>query len=85
MILRSSQLTTIKRLTETGSVISFLFRESILPEENVVALSLDPPLFLEVGTVYKKGHYLYSDASRLLEFIHGLEFDGDRDVGTGEG
>lgn len=79
VILRSSQLATIKRLTETGGVISFLFRESIPPEENVVALSLDPPLFLEVGTVYKKGHYLYSDASLLLEFIHGLSFGSDGD------
>lgn len=70
VVLRSAQLATIKRLVETGQVISFLFREAVDPREQISVLPLDPPLLLDVGTVYKRGHYLYNDVSKLLDYIN---------------
>lgn len=70
IILRSSQLTTLKALVETGEAVSFLFRETIHPGEAIVPIPLEPGLRMEIGTVYKRGHYLYNDVVTLLDFIH---------------
>ncbi len=76
IILRSSQLTTLKALVETGEAVSFLFRETIRPEESIVPIPLEPSLRMKIGTVYKRGHYLYHDVVTLRNFIHKMYSDG---------
>ncbi len=70
--LRSSQLTTLLALVETGEAVSFLFREAVHDSGTIVPIPLEPALEFEIGTVYKKGHYLYSDMVTLLRFIHAM-------------
>lgn len=56
--------------------MSFLFRETIRPEESIVPIPLEPSLRMKIGTVYKRGHYLYHDVVTLRNFIHKMYSDG---------
>ena len=72
VIMRSIQLETIKRLIQDGTASSFMFREMAQGEPDIVAISLSQPVPIEIGLVWKKNRYMYSDTSKFIDFIENL-------------
>lgn len=69
VILYSSQLNTIKNLVAKGIANTFLMKHAITPTDNIAAIPLNPPCFINSGIVTKKGRKLYRDEVILFDFI----------------
>ncbi len=69
VILDSSQVETIRGLVAKGLGISFLL-DSIAHRDNQIhGLPLDPPLYIEIGLVWKKDRYLSKASQAFIDFI----------------
>ena len=68
----SPHLHTIKNLVRKCVASTFLLRQAVLPEDNIVAIGMDTPLFIDSGIVTKRGRQLYSDTVLLIEYLRKL-------------
>ena len=68
VLLHSSQLYISKQYIMEQGAGAFLMGELVKKEPDLVGIPVDPPIDLKIGLIWKKGKYLYSDASRFIEF-----------------
>lgn len=71
----SPYLHTIKNLVERGICSTFLARQAVLPDENLVAVSLDEPFYINSGIVTKKGRQVYEDEQHLIDYLQQITKD----------
>ena len=69
VILYTSQLHTIKNMVKHGICSTFLMRQAITEEDELVGISLKPAYFINSGIVMKKGKPIYSDERALIDFL----------------
>ncbi|VBB07653.1 transcription regulator hth lysr [Lucifera butyrica] len=69
VVLSSSQIETIKALVAKGSGISFLLDEIARQDNRIQCRSLENPLYISIGLVWKKDYYLSNAAKTLLDYI----------------
>ena len=69
VLLYSGQLHTLKLLVKSGVASTFLMRQAILPEDGVVAISLQPAQKIHTGIVTRKNWTVCSDEARFFRFI----------------
>jgi DNA-binding transcriptional LysR family regulator len=69
IILSSSQLKTIESLVERGSGISFLLKEVAVSNPDIVSLSLEEPLLIDIGLIWRKDRYLSNASKKFIDFI----------------
>lgn len=69
VILHSAQLHTVKNLIANKVASSFLMRQAITANDNIVPIPLKNPLFINSGIVTKRGRQIYGDEKKLIEFI----------------
>lgn len=74
VVFHTNQLYTMENFLRTGIASVFLFRETAARMTGVQMISLDPPLEIHVGLVWKRGHFLYSDATRFIRFVKGKSY-----------
>ncbi len=67
--LYSLQLHTIKNLIINAGFGSFLLREAVALDEDIVSIPLNPPLHASVVMITKKGRHIYHDSKILISFI----------------
>lgn len=65
----SPYLHTVRNLIEEKIASSFLIKHAILPKDDIIPLSIDPPLYLAAGIVIKKGRQIYADEKLLIKFL----------------
>jgi DNA-binding transcriptional LysR family regulator len=65
----TTQLHTIKNLVRRSDLGTFLLREAIEYDTDIVGISLDKPLFATIGLLTKKGKIIYKDSKRLIHFL----------------
>lgn len=65
----SPHLHSIKNLVKNQIASTFLLRQAILPEDNILIISLNDPIFIDSGIVTKKGKKLYSDTILLIKYL----------------
>lgn len=71
----SPYLHTIKNLVEQGICSTFLARQAVLPGENLVAIPLEKPFYINSGIVTKKGRQLYEDERMLIDYLKEITKD----------
>ena len=50
-------------------ISTFLARQAVLPDENLVAVSLEEPFYINSGIVTKKGRQVYEDEQHLIDYL----------------
>lgn len=69
VILRTSQLHTIKSLVENNLATAFLTKEAVGKNPHIVTIPLKKTLSFHNGIVTKKGKHIYNDSKELISFI----------------
>lgn len=67
--LYTRQLHTIINLISNSTMGSYLIRESVIFNEEIVAIPFTDPLKVTVNTITKKNRLIYKDTKALIEFI----------------
>ena len=65
----SPHLHSIKNLLKNRVASTFLLRQAIFPEDNLVAISMSEPIFIDSGIVTKKGTRLHPNALLLIKYL----------------
>ena len=60
---------TIKNMVNHAFCSTFLMRQAIKEEDNIVVIPIKPAYFINSGIVMKKGKPIYSDEQALLDFL----------------
>ena len=71
----SPYLHAIKNLVERGICSTFLARQAVLPDENLVAVALEEPFYINSGIVTKKGRQVYEDEQQLIGYLQQITKD----------
>lgn len=72
MMHTSSQLSTVTGLIRSNVAAGFLFREVAEMEADMVAISLDPPVYTNISLVWKKDRYLSDSAREFIEYVKSI-------------
>lgn len=64
----SSQFYTIKEFISSGIAAGFMFRDIAETVPEIQGISLEQPLQIQIGLVWKKRQHMFHDATRFLEF-----------------
>ncbi|WP_019153747.1 LysR family transcriptional regulator [Robertmurraya massiliosenegalensis] len=65
----SNEVVTVKSLVETGLGITILSNMAIKENQNIVPLSLEDPVFLDVLLCWKKDHILSPECQQVIDYI----------------
>jgi DNA-binding transcriptional LysR family regulator len=65
----SKEIITVMSLVESGIGISLLSNMATRGHENIVTISLEDPIYLDVLLCWKKDHYLPSECQDIIDFI----------------
>jgi LysR family transcriptional activator of glutamate synthase operon len=68
LILRSAQLHTVKSLVNKNIASTFLMRETVINDPQIVAIPFATSLKIRAGIVTKRGRQVYSDVKKLIDF-----------------
>ncbi len=71
VILFANQLYTIHNFIASDIASSFLFREVVDLQEDIVGIPLENPISVKIGLIWKKNQQIFSDASRFIQFTKG--------------
>lgn len=69
VLLHSNQLSSVKKMIYQGNCGAFLFKAVADDDANLVAVSLDLPLFLEVGLIWLKNQKVYPDMQNFISYV----------------
>ncbi len=69
ILLQTSQIETMKRLVSGSQYGCFLEKDCVTKKDGLVRIALDIPLKITIGLAWKRGRYLYSDVSTLMDYI----------------
>lgn len=72
IILNSNQIVTIKNLMRDGSICSFLIKEVIEDDRDIVGIPLDPPIPIQIGIIWRKNKRHYSDTIQFMKYAETL-------------
>ena len=64
----SSQFYTIKEFISDGITAGFMFRDIAETVPDIRGISLEEPLHIRIGLVWKRNQHMFHDATRFLEF-----------------
>lgn len=67
--LYTENLHTIKNLVNQSGLGTFLLRESVKYDANIIPISLENPIVATVAMVTKKGRHIYEDSKKMMRFI----------------
>ena len=67
--LYSSQLHTIKNLIINAGFGSFLLREAVVLDQDIVSILINPFIQATICMITKKGRRIYNDSRTLIEFV----------------
>lgn len=65
----TNQLSLIKSLVSEGFGITLFLRMVIKQDHNLVPVSLDPPVFLDLGAAWNKDTYLSKACQTFMDFL----------------
>ena len=65
----SPYLHTIKTMVKSGIMSTFLTRQAILPDDNLVLIPLTEPFYINSGIVTKKGRQIYEDEKIQMDYL----------------
>ena len=69
VVLRSAQLHTVKKLVAKNLASTFLMRETVADDPQIVAIPFAEPLRIRAGIVTKQQRQIYSDVRKLIGFV----------------
>ena len=69
VVLRSAQLHTVKKLVGRNLASTFLMRETVADDPQIVAVPFARPLQIRAGIVTKQQRQIYSDVRKLIGFV----------------
>ena len=69
VVLRSAQLHTVKALVSKNLASTFLMRETVSDDPQIVAIPFARPLQIRAGIVTKQQRQIYSDERKLISFV----------------
>ena len=69
VVLRSAQLHTVKKLVARNLASTFLMRETVADDPQIVAVPFARPLQIRAGIVTKQQRQIYSDVRKLIGFV----------------
>lgn len=72
ILLSSSQLYTIRKMLADGEAGAFLFREVVAQDSDILGIPLAEPLNMEICLIWKKDRHMFSDTTRLIQFVQQL-------------
>ncbi len=65
----TNHLFTVKNLVQSGIASSILLKESVIHDENCVAIPLNPPLNVPVSILIKKEKIIFNDLEKIMKFL----------------
>ena len=68
IFMRSSQIYTTLQFLKNNHCGCFLYSSMTDKFPNIVQIPLQPPLFIKIGMVWKKGKYISNDMQKFLNF-----------------
>jgi len=77
VILFANQLYTIHNFITSGIASSFLFKEVVDLQEDIIGIPLQNPINVKIGLIWKKNQQIFSDASRFIQFTKGYNNTGN--------
>lgn len=64
----SSQFYTIKEFISDGIMAGFMFRDIAETVPEIRGISLENPIHIQIGLVWKRNQHMFHDATRFLDF-----------------
>ncbi|MEL7623204.1 MAG: LysR family transcriptional regulator [Clostridiales bacterium] len=71
----SEQLSTIQKLVESNTAVGFIFRNISEQITNIVNLSFEPKVTLQVSLAWRNSSYMYSDMLKFIQYFKSLKLD----------
>lgn len=71
------QLQTIMQFANRGLAATFLFKELVEEQPDLVAIGFDEPITVDIGLVWRRDRYLFNDAMRLINCAKALVENGE--------
>lgn len=68
VILRASQLYTIKKFISNNLGGAFLYSSLLKDQSDLIGIPIEPPIEQEIGLVWKKGKYIKSSVEKFIDF-----------------
>lgn len=70
IVMRSSQIYTTLQFIKTGKYSCFLYSSMLdkFTESGITGISLNPPIHIKIGMIWKKGKYISGDMQTFLNF-----------------
>lgn len=74
IVLRSSQIYTMKEFTRDNATGSFMFKNIVDADPEMVGIDLDPPIPITIGLIWKRNKFVYSGTSDFIDFASHYDF-----------
>lgn len=68
-MLRTNQLTTLRRYIYSGLASTLHIPESFGNDPQIISIPLEPPVFLSIAILKKKGKHLFEGARQLYSYV----------------
>lgn len=75
IIHESSQLSTVSSFVSNNIAVGFVFKNLVSNIPDIVSVSFEKPLLLQVSLVWKKNRYMNSDIKNFIRFFTNFDYD----------
>ena len=70
ILLQTEQLSTMLSIISNNMAVGFMFKNLIDSNRDLVAVSIQSPMYMDVSLVWKKGTYAFSSMQKFKEYIN---------------
>ncbi len=74
ILMKSSQIYTMLKFIHQGNCGGFLYEDHLPQFPDCVGLPLNPPLYVQIGIVWKKGLFLREEMQCFIDFMKDYDF-----------
>lgn len=69
ILLQTKQFSTMLTLISNNIALGFAFKNLVETNKNLVAIPLDPPIFVEASLIWKKDSYFFDSMKKFYQYI----------------
>ena len=70
ILMQTAQLSTMLSIISSNTAVGFMFKKLIEKNSDIVPISMEPNVFVDISLVWKKDKYFFSGMRRFKEFLN---------------
>lgn len=69
ILLQTNQFSTMKTIISSDAAVGFLFKELVAANSQLVPITIDEPMYVDVSLAWKKDSYVQSPMRKLISYF----------------